>query len=434
MKKCNLMKSCLLILLLPLLFSGCGDIFNSLAPSFDSMEPPARGVSGIIEEPGYQMLTGEVGGAEFVIYVPVVPLSVPWNGDLIIYAHGYVSPQIDELSIPEEIADFSEPLMGMGYAIACSSFSENGWAVKDGVIRTRQLLNVFTEHYAAPEKTYLAGASEGGIISLMLAEKNPELFNGVLEVCGPVGGTEFQLDYLLNIRVLFKYFFEKDVALLPPFEDGSSIVDVPEGLNFETQIAPIVMQALSAPDAEIKLFLMSDVMTNLGFPILTQELPETIMTAFWYYFVGINDFFDRTHDHLMLDNQDTVYRISDGLFSSLPQPLQFYYSDMNEYIERLTATPDAKKYLDHWYGPSGKLEIPVFMLHTSRDPAVPVAHLEIYKELAQNSGSADYLYQRILPGFGHCMLSDDPSNMQFNLAVVTAFGDLVKWVEYGITP
>jgi pimeloyl-ACP methyl ester carboxylesterase len=430
MKMCNLMKSwILLILLLPLLIIGCGNIINPLDTSSDFPEPLARGVSDIIVGPGFYMLTGEVGGAEFIIYVPFF---VPWNGDLIIYAHGYVSPQTDELSIPAEFEEFSAPLMGMGYAIACSSYSENGWAVKDGAIRTRQLLSVFTEHYAAPDKTYLAGASEGGIISLMLAEKNPEMFDGVLAVCGPAGGSILQTEYLFHIRALFQYFFEKEVAILPLLEGGSSILDVPEGVDFDTQIAPLLMLTFSAPDAPMKLGLMSDVMTNLGFPILPEELPATLMAALWYYYVGINDFFDRTHNHIMIDNQDTEYRISDWLFGSLPPYLQFYYSDMNGWIERVTATPDAEKYMEHWYVPSGNLEIPVFMLHTTRDPVVPAVHLEVYRQLALYTGSADNLYQRFIPGFGHCMLTDGSTD--FNMEVLIAFGDLVKWVEYGITP
>ncbi|MCK4541589.1 MAG: alpha/beta hydrolase [Spirochaetales bacterium] len=436
MKMCKLMKSWfLLILLLPLLIIGCGNIINPLDASSDFPGPLARGVSDITMGPGYQMLTGEVGGAEFIIYVPYVPFLELWNGDLVIYAHGYVNPQIDELSLPGEFADFSLPLMADGYAIACSSYSENGWAVKDGAIRTRQLLSVFTEYFETPGKTYLAGASEGAIISLMLAETNPELFDGVLAACGPAGGSILQTEYLFHIRALFQYFFEKEAAILPLLEGGSSILDVREGLDFETEIAPLIGLALSDPDAGIKLVLMSAVMTTLGFPILPEDLPETLMAALWYYYVGINDFFDRTHNHIMIDNQDTVYEISDWLFDNLDPYLQFYYSvncwDINGWIERVTATPDAEKYLEHWYVPSGNLEIPVFMLHTTRDPVVPAVHLEVYKQLALSTGSEDNLYQWIIPGFGHCMLTDDPT--YFNAAVITAFGELVYWVE-SITP
>ncbi len=435
MKKWNLIKPLLLLALgLILLISGCGNMVTTLDTSSNSELPFERGVSDVIAGPGYEMLMGVVGGAEFIFYIPA-----GWNGSLLLYAHGYVSPQTEELLIPEEFSDFSKPLMEMGFAVGCSSYSENGWAVKDGAIRTRQLLTIFTEHYTAPNRTYLAGASEGGIISLMLAEKNPELFDGVLSICGPVGGSKIQTEYMYHLRVLFRYFFESTGYIIPPLTEGSSVLDIPDGLDFEKEIAPLILMTLTTtPEAETKIALMSAVMTTLGFPIQPEELPETLLAALWYYYEGINDFFDRTHNHTMIDNQDTLYGISDNLLMTLPIPLQLYYSayylNMNEEIERVTSTPDAEKYMEHWYVPTGKLEIPVFMLHTSRDPAVPAVHQDIYKMLAVNTGSIDNLHQKIIEGFGHCMLTSDPSGMLFNMAVINSFTDLVKWVEYGIAP
>jgi pimeloyl-ACP methyl ester carboxylesterase len=423
-----------MLVLLLLVFAGCGVLLPPEDASLEASESLLKGVS-IIEETEYHVISGTVGGADFIIYIPAASASSPaWNGRLILYAHGYVSPQIEELAIPEEFDVFKGPLMAMGYAVGCSTYSENGWAVKDGIIRTRQLLSLFTRHYTAPEKTYLAGASEGGIISVRLAEKNPELFDGVLVLCGPAGGTDLQLRYLYHMRALFQYFFEKETPVLPVAPGSTSILEVPTGLDYYTQIAPLILQAVTAPGADLKLVLMADVMTNLGFPILPEELPETLIAALWFYFEGINDFFDRTHDHVMIDNQETEYQISEGLFLTLPEPLQIFYSDLNQWVERVSSTPDAAKYLEHWYVPSGKLETKLLMLHTSRDPVVPKVHMDVYREIVLAAGNGENLYQRTLEGFGHCMLKDDPTNLQFNLAVITAFTDLAAWVEYGVFP
>ena len=40
---------------------------------------------------------------------------------------------------------------------------------------------------------------------------------------------------------------------------------------------------------------------------------------------------------------------------------------------RFTATKDALRYLDRYYVPDGKLDIPTITLHTTRDPLVPFA-------------------------------------------------------------
>jgi pimeloyl-ACP methyl ester carboxylesterase len=82
-----------------------------------------------------------------------------------------------------------KPAVG-GFAF--SSYSENGWAVKDGVQRTHQLLGIFTSKFGQPTRVYISGASMGGLIAIELAEKYP----GVIAV-----------DYPANVRVLFDLFY-----------------------------------------------------------------------------------------------------------------------------------------------------------------------------------------------------------------------------------
>jgi hypothetical protein len=65
-----------------------------------------------------------------------------WNGILLLYAHGYVSPELP-VAIPPDAEDVIAALAPQGIAVAVSSFSENGWAVKDGTQRTHQLLGIF---------------------------------------------------------------------------------------------------------------------------------------------------------------------------------------------------------------------------------------------------------------------------------------------------
>jgi len=100
-----------------------------------------------------------------------------WNGSLLLYAHGYV-PAAAPVALPAE-ADLFVALFGpRGYAIAFSSYSENGWAVKDGVQRTRQLLDIFAGRFGAPSRIYVGGASMGGLIAIKLLEDQPDLFAG----------------------------------------------------------------------------------------------------------------------------------------------------------------------------------------------------------------------------------------------------------------
>ena len=69
------------------------------------------------------------------------------------------------------MAEHPDPALApQGFAVAVSSFSENGWALKDGTQRTHQLLGVFASKFGKPARVYAAGASMGGLIVVGLRE------------------------------------------------------------------------------------------------------------------------------------------------------------------------------------------------------------------------------------------------------------------------
>ena len=145
-----------------LLVFGCTDD-GPVVPDL----PVAVSATKIVGGPA--VVEGQTGpGAQYALFLPEA-----WNGDLVIYSHGYVGPN-EPIALPQ-IDPLPEILTGFGFGVAFSSFSENGYAIKDAVQRTRQLRGIFASHFGMPGRTYLAGHSEGAIISLMLAEKNPKL-------------------------------------------------------------------------------------------------------------------------------------------------------------------------------------------------------------------------------------------------------------------
>jgi hypothetical protein len=137
-------------------------------------QPP---VAASVTAGGPQVLKGEIGpGALYGLYLPA-----DWNGELVIYAHGF-RPTAWPIVLPDSADPTGDPryaalrdsLLERGFALAWSSYSENGFAHQDGVIRTRQLLGIFTSRLARPERTYLWGLSTGGAVVLQLAQQNPE--------------------------------------------------------------------------------------------------------------------------------------------------------------------------------------------------------------------------------------------------------------------
>jgi pimeloyl-ACP methyl ester carboxylesterase len=172
----------------------------------------------------------------------------PWNGHLVIYAHGYVAPQrplalptveltlLDGTFLPKEA-------LKLGFAFATSSYHKNGYAVK----QARKDLNDLLQHFKtlvppkSLQKVFITGASEGGLIATMLVEKHPGKYDGGLALCGPVGGAPYQINYLGDFRVVFDYFFP-DVF---PF----GTVDVPPDAfeDWETLYVLTIAGAMASP-------------------------------------------------------------------------------------------------------------------------------------------------------------------------------------------
>src|SRR5260370_29185663 len=144
--------------------------------------------------------------ADGALYRFLVPSS--WNGQLVVYAHGYVS-EGDPIALPNtpiEQAAF-QAITSQGFAVAMSSYAENGWAVKNGAQTTHQLRGLFAARVSNPTWTYLVGTSEGGLITLVLTEGFPGRYDGTLAIFGVAGGTPLHFQHFGDGRVLFDYFF-----------------------------------------------------------------------------------------------------------------------------------------------------------------------------------------------------------------------------------
>ena len=331
-----------------------------------------------------------------------------WNGSLLLYAHGYV-PAAAPVALPAE-ADLFVALFGpRGYAIAFSSYSENGWAVKDGVQRTRQLLEIFAGRFGAPSRIYVGGASMGGLIATKLLEDQPDLFAGALAACAASGGSRQQYDYMANTRALFDLLYPNTVL---PGNAGSA----PPGLDLTTAIvAPAAAAILANPTGALTIASITQTPIPFSNPA---ELVESITTALAGNAAAANDLVPNLPGSLYFDNTDVTYS------SPLLPPLVL--AGINANVGRFTASPSALNYLDHYYQPTGDLRIPMVMLSNSLDPVVPGFHRLAYQNLVNAAGNGDRLVQRTVNRYGHCTFT--PTE------IATAFLDLVAWVEFGVKP
>jgi len=356
-----------------------------------------------------KQITGTTAdGAQYAIYVPT-----SWNGDVVFYAHGVIPPQAPVvLPVPQQdwddIASLRDALGQAGFAIAYSSFGENGYAIKEGIQRTHQLRGIFTSRVGRPNRSFLIGHSLGAQVVQALAETYPGQYNGALAMCGVLGGTKFQIDYVGNTRALFDFFYP---GVLP-----GNVMEMPENVDPVNQIQLPALNAVLSNQAPLPLIAFANQTRLAG--NTPPEIITSLLNALVYHALGVNDLLARTHGHILFDNSKTFY-------SSALVP-DAYYVPVNQHIARFTATPDAFAWLANNYEPTGDLQIPMITLHKTRDRLVPFRHDSVYQAAVDKAGRSANLLRRSQDSFGHCDLGL-PAMMQ-------SFNDLVGWVNTGVKP
>jgi len=358
------------------------------------------GLPAAADAPPFTTISGRIGpGAQYEIAMP----TAPWNGELVVYAHGIVSPN-EPLSLPD-IGPLRDTLTSQGFALIYSSFSMNGYgAVKDGMQRTHQLRGIFASRVAQPTHVYLVGTSLGGLIAVMLAERFPDQYDGVLAVGGLVGGGIGEMNYVVDARILFDYFFP---GVIP-----GTIWYVPPDIDLDqtfTAVYEALIQGFDPPYLTLQFAAAAKLPVN--------EPEEIITTAM--YLVGFDmefapNLMALTYGLMPYDNTKIWYSgsVDDGA--------------MNAGVARYASNPSAVNYMKHYYTTTGDLKIPVITLHAKRDPIVPIFHEDIYAVAVTNAGASQYLLQRQFDEFGHTGISDTD--------VEEAFFALVQWVHSGVKP
>jgi pimeloyl-ACP methyl ester carboxylesterase len=143
--------------------------------------------------PDAQAYWGVHNGAGYRIEVPD-----DWNGDLVIWAHGFRESGGLELIVDNHPA--REFLVPNGYAWAASSYSRNDYDVTTGVQDSHALTKRFNGIVGNPDRVYFTGGSMGGHITAVAIEQYPRTYDGALAICGVLGDFEL-FDYFLDFNV-----------------------------------------------------------------------------------------------------------------------------------------------------------------------------------------------------------------------------------------
>ena len=356
-------------------------------------------------------LTGNIGGANYLIKVPS-----NWNGTLALYSHGYVFP--GNPLTPHDAGDplTEAALLQQGYALAGSSYSQNGWALQQAFHDQIALLNFFDTTCGTPLRTIAWGHSLGGIITAGLVQLNPDRFAGALPMCGVLAGGIGTWNQALDGAFAF------DVLLAG---NALPIVHLPADPTTAFNQAEGVLQAAqNTTQGRARLALIAALGDVPGW--FTTGSPEPASTDFTTQEVNQFDwesqvdflfaFFARAelearaggnpswntgvnyHDQLADSASSKEVR---ALYKQAGLNLDKDLDALNA-APRISADPGAVSYLNNFITFNGNLNIPVLTMHTTGDGLVVNQDEQAYASVVASQGDSSLLRQVFVHRAGHC--------------------------------
>lgn len=355
-----------------------------------------------------QRFWGVHNGAGYRIEVPD-----SWNGSLVMWAHGFRGEGL-ELTVDNH--PLREFLIANGFAWAASSYSRNSYDPAQGAKDTHALTKFFEGKVERPRRTYITGASMGGHITGIVAEQWPHSYDGALPICGVLGDYEL-FDYFLDFNLAAQTL--SGVGRLFPFAADYLSTTVPAT---KAGLGPAFPFALNPAGQNFKSLVQ---LRSGGVrPVFEQGFLfwNGVVPGDFLFGLGVSDGTLPRQPGVAVQNSDVEYQFD-------TDPVLTPAEDaFNAAIQRVTADPQGRRINGIANVPptTGDLRIPMLSLHTLGDLFVPFHMEQEYARRVAAHSASHLLVQRATRDFGHCSFTP----MEF----VTAFTDLVGWVEGGVKP
>ncbi len=364
---------------------------------------------------GAKALTGSIGGAAYKIEVPA-----SWNGTLFLYSHGYVFP-----GSPQVATDVGDPLTGatmlsQGYALAGSSYSQEGWALQQAFQDQIALLNYFDSTCGHPSRTIAWGHSLGGIITAGLVQLYPQRFTAALPMCGVVAGGVGTWNQALDQSFAFDVLLAGNALPLVNLDQLSSTQ-----LNADfDQAEGILAAAQSTPQGQARIALVAALGDIPGwFTSLSPEPGKTDFTDqevnqfdwesqvdfLFAYFAraelearaGGNPSWNVGVDYSVQLNLSADNSEVKALYAKAGLNLGQDLASLN-HATRVAPDPGAVQYLNQFISFDGDLDVPVLTMHTTGDGLVVNQDEQSYAQIAAVKGDSSMLRQVFVSRAGHC--------------------------------
>ena len=372
-------------------------------PGYTISNPPLAPVT--VHGRASTVRQGVTGHAAYDIEVPP-----HWNGKLVLWAHGYRGNGTT-LTVDTPGYGLRQRWLDQGYAWAASSYYDNGYDVRSGVISTAHLADYFARHVARPRQRLIAGVSMGGHIIGRSLEQYPRFYSGALPMCG-VLGDDALFDEILDYNLV-----AQDLAGVRAYPPGADYMtaDVPKieaalGLTGLTPTGPDTTNARGKqlraiwtnrtggprPGAKAAFATWKDFLFSLAVPSGGTSVaadPGQVATN-----VG-----RRYAPNHPVNVNRTVQRV----------PVR---NRRARYSHALTQSPLIR----------GMPHVPVLSLHGIGDGFVPFSMEQIYAKEARRHHESRLVVQRAIRTAQHCEFSDVEAGNAWNA--------LRHWVATGRRP
>jgi hypothetical protein len=408
-----------LVLALTGVLAQCTDRAREItAPS----EPPVRSevrVEAAPERLAMPLSEGCYGEGEKLASGALWRICLPpwWNGSMLVYAPGYMSIY-EELRIrDDEIPGTSvqELAMSLGFVYVTTSYHKGGLVLPQAthdLATLVEMANGITERLTGHTSryVYLAGPSQGGLVTAKSVEVAPQVFSGGLAVCGPYGRFRSQVDYIADFRVVFDYLFAGRIPEWPVWRQNIGAgdpgwVDEDFVAAWHTTFEPRVHAAVLAdPGRTAQLLRVTGAPIDPGDP--ARSTVQTVTGVLWYHIFGSNDAIEVLGGQAF-NNRSRFYLGSSNDFL------------LNLRVQRFVNTGDALNTIASFYETSGRLANPVVTLHTTGDEIVPYWHQLFY------TAKVSPWYRHVpipVARYGHCNFTRDEVLAAFAILVLQVSG------------
>ncbi len=361
-----------------------------------------------------QHITGTLpDGATYVIDVPAT-----WNGTLLLYSHGYVTP-----GSANPAQDVGDPLTGgymlaAGYALAGSSYATTGWAVQQAIPDQIATLNAFQTLVGTPTTTIAWGHSLGGMITAGLVQEYPSRFDAALPMCGVLGGGVGTWNQALDGEFAFNILLA----------GGSlQVVDItnPTANLTNAEIALSTAQATAAGQARLALVAALGDTPGWYDPTSPEPSPtdytdqeanqfewmENVDFPFAFAFraelearAGGNPSFNTGVNYEKQLKHSVNYAEVQALYTAAGLSLDADLAALKT-ASRISADSGALTYLSENIIYNGQLPFPVLTMHTEGDGLVAVEEERAYKTVVKEADDSALLRQTFVHRAGHCEFS-----------------------------